>query len=172
MGRVYDHAERLVSDSTRQIPQAPLADCHRIPTAKSGSSPFAVIGGGTMKILAGWLMIANAALFFFGAVQHAGVALGPFHEPRIIPAAIVETLCGLCLLWGASALLRDSAGRWRVALITNFVALGGVLLGMVSLAVGAGPRTASNDLYHRIMLLLIGASVIVLFWGRSRPNQR
>jgi hypothetical protein len=123
-----------------------------------------------MRTAAGLLMFANAAVFFFGAVQHAGVALGPFHEPRIIPAAIVETVCGLGLVWGATALLRDS--RWRVALITNFAALGGVVLGIISLAVGAGPRTASNDLYHRIMLLLIGASILVLFYGRSRTRQR
>src|SRR5229473_6152671 len=126
-----------------------------------------------MKTAAGLLMIANAAFFFFGAVQHAGVAIGSFHEPRIIPAAVVETLCGLSLLWGAMALFRDSRARWRVALITNFVALGGVLLGIAALAAGAGPRTASNDLYHRIMLLLIGASVLILlFFGRSRLNQK
>jgi hypothetical protein len=135
-------------------------------------SPVAVLGGGSVKILAGWLMIANAALFFFGAIQHAGVALGTFHEPRIIPAAIVETLCGLCLWWGATAFFRDARAGWRVALIANFVSLGGVLLGIAALAAGAGPRTASNDLYHRIMLLLIGATVLVLFWGRSRLNQR
>jgi hypothetical protein len=56
-----------------------------------------------MRTLAGWLMIANAALFFFGGVQHAGVSIGRFREPLIVPAAIVEAVCGLCLLWGAIA---------------------------------------------------------------------
>jgi 4-amino-4-deoxy-L-arabinose transferase-like glycosyltransferase len=125
-----------------------------------------------MKTVAGWLMVANAAFFFFGAVQHAGIAVGSFHEPLITPAAIVETLCGLCLLWGAAALFRNSKTRWRTAVIMNFVALGGVLLGIAALAAGAGPRTASNDLYHRIMLLLIGTSLLILFRGRSRFNQR
>jgi len=50
--------------------------------------------------------------------------------------------------------------------------LGGVLLGIAALAAGAGPRTASNDLYHRIMLLLIGASLLILFSGRSRLDRR
>jgi hypothetical protein len=125
-----------------------------------------------MTIVAGWLMVANAALFFFGAVQHAGIAVGSFHEPLIIPAAIVETLCGLCLLWGAAALFQNPKTRWHTAVIMNFVALGGVLLGIAALAAGAGPRTASNDLYHRIMLLLIGASLLILFFSRSRLNQR
>jgi 4-amino-4-deoxy-L-arabinose transferase-like glycosyltransferase len=124
-----------------------------------------------MKTVAGLLMIANAALFFFGSVQHSGVAVGRFREPLIIPAAIVEALCGLCLLWGAIALFRSSRTRWRVALITNLVALAGVLLGIAALAAGAGPRTASNDLYHRMMLILIAAVILILFFGRSRLKE-
>jgi hypothetical protein len=115
-------------------------------------------------------MFSNAALFLFGAVQHAGVAIGPYREPRIIPATIVETLCGLSLVWCATALLGHSVVRWRVALISNFLALAGVLLGMAALALGAGPSTASNDFYHRIMLILIGTSLIILFSARSRLN--
>jgi hypothetical protein len=64
-----------------------------------------------MKTVAGLLMVANAGLFLFGAVQHAGVALGSFHEPVIIPAAIVETLCGLCLQ--RFFVVRERDGAWR-----------------------------------------------------------
>lgn len=120
-----------------------------------------------MRRLLEVVMITNAALFFFGAVQHAGFTIGPFHEPRIIPAAIVETLCGLSLVCGAAAVLMHSRIEWRAALIANLVALAGVLLGIASLAAGRGPRTASNDLYHRIMLALIGISLCILFFGRS-----
>lgn len=125
-------------------------------------------GGHNMRRLLKFVMITNAALFFFGAVQHAGLAIGSFHEPRIIPAAIVETLCGLSLVCGAAVVLIHSRIEWRVALMTNLVALGGVLLGIAALAAGRGPRTASNDLYHRIMLVLIGTSLLILFFGRSR----
>lgn len=124
-----------------------------------------------MKTLVAFLMIGNAALFLFGAIQHAGIALGRFHEPRIIPAAIVEAICGLSLLWGVAGLLRNSRTRWQAALIANFVALGGVLLGIAALAAGAGPRTSSNDLYHRLMLVLIGASLLGLLFVRSRLNR-
>jgi len=121
-----------------------------------------------MKTLAQFLMLANTCVFFFGAVQHAGVTVGPFHEPVIIPATIVEGVCGIALLGGVVALSRNSAARWRMAVIANFVALGGVVLGMVALALGAGPRTTTNDLYHRIMLVLIAASLLVLLAGTSR----
>ncbi|HET9099514.1 MAG TPA: hypothetical protein VFN62_03910 [Acidobacteriaceae bacterium] len=112
-------------------------------------------------------MISNAALFLFGAVQHAGVPIGRFHEPKIIPAAMVEALCGLFLLWGGIAIFGHLTHRWSIALISNLVALSGVLLGIAALAAGRGPRTASNDLYHHIMLLLIGASLIIVFFARS-----
>jgi len=124
-----------------------------------------------MKTLLGSLMIANALLFFFGTVQHAGITLGRFHEPRIIPAMVVETLCGLSLLWGGTAVLRHGSVDWPGPLIANLIALGGVLLGMAALAAGRGPRTGSNDLYHHIMLILIGASLLVLFFGRSMLNR-
>ena len=123
-----------------------------------------------MKTTIGSLMLANAALFFFGAIQHAGVALGPFHEPYIIHATIVETLCGLALLCGALALLCNWKKSWGAALTGNLIALAGVLLGMAALAVGAGPRTASNDLYHRLMLILIALATVALFFQRSRVD--
>jgi len=118
-----------------------------------------------MRSAAASLMAANAAIFFFGAVQHAGVAFGLFHEPQIIAAAIVETLCGIALVCGAAALFRDRKRSRRAALIANFTALSGVLLGIAALAVGAGPRTASNDLYHRLMLLLIVAATLILIFA-------
>ena len=116
-------------------------------------------------------MIANAVLFFFGAVQHAGISIGHFHEPHIIPAAIVESLCGLSLVWGATAVFSNSPAKWRTALIANLVPLGGVLLGMAALAAGRGPRTASNDLYHHIMLALIVTTLLILFFARSALNR-
>jgi len=112
------------------------------------------------------VMTANAALFFFGAVQHAGIAIGPFREPRIIPASIVETLCGVSLLCGVAAILLHSRIEWRVALLANLFALSGVLLGIAALAAGAGPRTRSNDFYHGAMLLLICAALALLTIGR------
>lgn len=59
------------------------------------------------------LMILNAALFLFGAIQHAGIPLGPYREPTIIPAVIVETVCGLFLLCVGIAVLRHYSTGWK-----------------------------------------------------------
>lgn len=118
------------------------------------------------------LMSGNAALFFFGALQHAGVPMGPLREPVIIPASIVEVLCGLALTWGAFMIFNRLHQAWRAALIGNLAAVTGVLIGMVALAAGAGPRTASNDIYHRIMLALSAISLMLIFVPRGRTALR
>ena len=119
-----------------------------------------------------WITEANAALFVLGAVLHAGVAIGPLHEPRIELAAIVEATCGAALVYAARALFQRTTAARRVTMISNMIALGGVILGLVALAVGAGPRTATNDLYHRLMLTAIGASFLLLFISRARVRAR
>ena len=113
-------------------------------------------------------MLGNAALFVFGALQHAGVVIGSLSEPVIIPASIVELLCALALIWGVVAVLTGSLKAWRSALIGNVIAITGVAIGMVALALGAGPRTASNDLYHSIMLASAAASLVTLFVPATR----
>jgi hypothetical protein len=115
----------------------------------------------------GLLMALNMALFVFGAVQHVGLEIGSFREPVIIPAALVESICALALLWGLWAVVH---GSWPIAVTGNLIALAGVLLGIVALAAGRGPRTASNDNLHRVMLTLIGFSLLALFIARSLPN--
>jgi hypothetical protein len=113
-------------------------------------------------------MLGNAALFVFGALQHAGLAIGPLSEPVILPATIVELLCALALIWGAAAVLTGSPKAWRAALIGNLVAITGVTIGIIALAAGAGPRTASNDLSHKMMLALAAASLFTLFVPAGR----
>jgi len=125
-----------------------------------------------MKQLLTSLMLGNAVLFVFGALQHAGVSIGSLHEPVIVPASVVEMVCALALGWGVAAVLKRSLKAWRAALIGNLVAIIGVAIGMVALAVGAGPRTASNDLYHAIMLALAIVSLAILVVPAGRTALR
>jgi hypothetical protein len=121
-----------------------------------------------MRWLLAVLMLTNAAVFVFGGLLHAGVALGSLHEQRIVPASIVEVLCALALYWGAAAVLKQSPKVWRNAFIGNLIAVLGVLIGIIALAGGAGPRT----LYHRIMLALAIAAVVILLLPAGRAVLR
>jgi len=113
------------------------------------------------------LMALNALVFFFGAILHSGVAIGPFHQPHIVPATVVEVVCGLALAWGVAALFKDPPSAGRVALTSNLVAAAGVGLGVSAQAVRqqTGPTLALD---HRVMLALIGASLVILLF--NRPN--
>jgi hypothetical protein len=113
-------------------------------------------------------MFANAALLVFGAVQHAGISVGPFREPRIVPAAIVESICAAALIWGAGAITAGARSAWPAALIGNLITIAGVTVGIVALNLRLGPRSASNDLDHRIMLALAAASLVILFLPAGR----
>lgn len=126
-----------------------------------------------MRKAAVGLMLANALLFLFGAALHAGIRLGPLQEPVIPPASIVETMCAAALSWGGvAAAWKRSRGAWLTALAGNLVAIAGVSIGMVALAHGAAPRTASNDLYHRLMLALAGAAILILLLPSGRMALR
>ncbi len=115
-----------------------------------------------MRTILGIVMLIEAATFVAGAVLHAGVPLGTMAEPRIIPATIVESICGMALLWGGAALLFRQKRARLAAIITHAVAISGVLLGIAALALGAGPHTASNDLYHRTVLVFLAAGLFFL----------
>lgn len=114
----------------------------------------------------GVLSAHYAATFFFGALLHLGVRVplgfAVLAEPRILPATIVEGLCGLGLAVGAFAGLTRRSWAWPAAFAAHAFALAGVLLGTAALAVGAGPTTDLNTVYHRVMLVALVAVLALL----------
>ncbi|HKF35630.1 MAG TPA: hypothetical protein VKB35_01920 [Ktedonobacteraceae bacterium] len=113
------------------------------------------------------LMVAEAVTFLLAALLHVGIPLG-FSEPRIIPAAIVEGLCGLFLAVSTYAVVARTTWAWGAALAAHLVAVAGVLLGIIALALGGGPSTMANTIYHRVIL---GVLIVVLV-GLSTPAAR
>ncbi len=113
------------------------------------------------------LMIAEAVTFLLAALLHLGIQnpLG-FSEPRIIPAAIVEGLCGLFLAVGVYAVFARRTWAWGVALAAHLFAVVGVLLGITALALDPGLSTEANTIYHRVILVVLVA-VLVLLATRS-----
>lgn len=119
------------------------------------------------------LMVVEAVTFIIGTILHAGIGmhLGPLtlDEPTIVAAAIVEAICAAALLAGAAALMQPGGSDLVWAGVAHGVAIGGVLLGVVSLDLDAAPRTRFNDLYHVAVLttLIIGAVVLARQSGRN-----
>ncbi|HWB71565.1 MAG TPA: hypothetical protein VG452_05040 [Egibacteraceae bacterium] len=120
----------------------------------------------------GVLAVLYAITFFLGAWLHLGarIPLGfaVLEEPRILPAGIVETLCGLALAVSGYAVLTGKTWAWRAAVGAHGFALAGVLLGMAALAAGRGPSTELNNAYHLTMLAFLGAGLVVLLTRPAR----
>ena len=125
-----------------------------------------------LAIVVGVLSALFAATFFFGALLHLGVRVplgfAVLAEPRIVPATIVEGLCGLALAGSAYAVLARKRRAWTAAFAAHAFALGGVLLGVTALALGGGPSTLLNTVYHRAMLLALAAVLVLLLTPVAR----
>jgi hypothetical protein len=124
----------------------------------------------------GILSALYAVTFFCGAWLHLGVQIPlgftVLAEPRILPATVVEGLCGLALAVAAFAVLAHMSWAWSAAFAAHAFSLGGVLLGMVALAVGAGPPTELNTIYHRVMLVALVAVLTLLLSPAGRTALR
>ena len=124
----------------------------------------------------GILSAVYAATFFLGALLHLGIKVplgfAVVEEPVILPATIVEGLCGTALAVAAIAVLARRNGAWTVATAAHAFALGGVLLGISALAVGAGPSTDLNTVYHRVMVVALVAVLALLFSPAGRNALR
>ncbi len=122
--------------------------------------------------MAGALVVLYAITFLLGALLHLGarVPMGSvvLVEPRIVPATIVETLCGLFLAVSAYAVFARRDWAWSTVVGAHAFALAGVLLGMVAIAVGSGPSTDLNDIYHRVMLTVLAAGLVLLLTPTGR----
>ena len=120
--------------------------------------------GITMAV--GVLSAIYAATFFCGALMHSGVQIplgfAVLAEPTIIPAAVVEGMCGLALAVAAFTVFTYRSSAWTVTFAAHAFALGGVLLGITALAIGAGPSTELNTIYHRVMVVALVAVLALL----------
>ncbi len=111
----------------------------------------------SVATVVGILSVLYASTFLVGALLHLGwrIPLGftVLAEPKILPATVVEALCGLALAAAAIAVFASMRWAQTAALAAHSFSFGGVLLGMGALAIGAGPSTRLDTIYHRVVLV-------------------
>jgi hypothetical protein len=107
-----------------------------------------------------------AATFVVAVLLHLDVEIplgfAVLDEPRRAFAVIVEGLAGIVLAVAAFGVFARKTWAWATATGAHAVALAGVVWGMVAVAAGRGPHTQLNDAYHRLMVMLLGANLILL----------
>jgi hypothetical protein len=120
------------------------------------------------------LATVYAATFVVAVLLHVGVDIplgfAVLDEPRRPFAVIVEGVAGIVLAVGALAVFAGTTRAWAAVTGAHAVALAGVLWGMVAVAAGRGPHTQLNDTYHRVMVVLLGATLILLLTPLGRNS--
>ena len=111
------------------------------------------------------LLLFEAATFVAAALIHTGKLLDGYrhHEARIAETVIaIVLLAGLALTWSPSPWAR------RAAVVAQAFAILGVLVGLLTIAVGVGPRTVLDLAYHVAILAVLIAGLAVAGGGRQR----
>ena len=108
----------------------------------------------------------EASTFLLASALHSGIEIpilsSSLQEPRIIPATIAEGLIGLFLAVGAYAVFAGKNWSLSLAITAHAVAIAGVLIGIAALALGRGPTTEANYIYHRVILIVLVAGLVLL----------
>ena len=103
------------------------------------------------------VLLLEAASFAAASLIHAGVLIAGYAHRM---ASLGEGLIALVLFAGLALALVQRAWARRVALLAQAFALLGTLVGVFTIVIGVGPRTAPDLVYHVTM-------VVVLVWGLS-----
>jgi hypothetical protein len=127
-----------------------------------------------MRTTVGLLVAGYAATFLVAVLLHVGVEIplgfAVLGEPRRPVAVLVEGVAGLLLGLGALAVFARRTRAWATVTGACAVALAGVLWGMVAVAAGRGPHTQLNDTYHRVMVVLLAATLLLLLTPLGRSS--
>jgi len=127
-----------------------------------------------MMTIVGFLATIYAATFIFAAALHLGARIplgfGVLDEPRRPIAVLVEGSAGLALAFAAFGVIARKDWAWAAAVWAHGLALAGVAWGMAAVAAGRGPHTVLNDIYHRAIVVLLAAGLILLLTPLGRKS--
>jgi hypothetical protein len=116
---------------------------------------------GTLRIVG--FLLAEAILFALASLTHGGVLMQGFEHRRAAAAeAVIAAVLGVGLL---VALARSDFAR-RMAMGVQLFAILGVLVGLVMIAIGVGPRTTPDLVLHAVMLVTLVTGFLVTLKAR------
>lgn len=116
----------------------------------------------------------TVALLFASGVHligaHIPLGFATFAEAQILPAGIVEGICGVVFAVALFAALTQQAWWWGATLAAHGVGALGYLLGLFATSNGTTPFNYAD---HRVMLALFAIGIILLLLpaGRGRGTQ-
>ena len=110
-----------------------------------------------MTYLVRGFLTMEAAIFATAVLIHTGVLMRGFEHPK---ASVAESVIGLVLFVGLAATVVVPAPSRTFGLAAQGFALAGTLVGLFTIAVGVGPRTALDLIIHTIMIALLVTGLV------------
>ena len=110
-------------------------------------------------------LIIEAVAFGLAALVHFGLFVHGYEHQR---ARIAESIIAAVLLLGWLSTWINAGWTRRIGIAVQAFALLGTFVGLFTVAIGIGPRTTPDIVYHFAMVALLVFGLIVAF--RARPN--
>lgn len=104
-----------------------------------------------------WFLAAEVAIFGIAVLIHAGVLLRGYEHAA---ARNAESVIALVLALGLVATLLAPARTRAIGVGAQAFALLGTFVGLFTIAIGVGPRTAFDLLIHGTMIVLLVIGLI------------
>lgn len=111
-------------------------------------------------------MLVEAASFVAAALVHSGVFITGYEHPQ---ARVAEGVIAAVLIIGLILTFIRPSWTRLVGLTVQGFALLGTLVGLFTIAIGVGPRTVPDLLYHAAILLVLGWGLVVTARARFLP---
>lgn len=116
-----------------------------------------------MNLIRSFLAL-EAAAFGVAALLHLGVLAGGYDHSK---AAIAESVIGFVLLAGLVTTFLAPRKSRAAGLFSQSFALLGTFVGLFTIAIGIGPRSAVDYVIHTVFVIVL-ASGLVLAWRQPR----
>ena len=110
----------------------------------------------SVSVLQTFLAVETVA-FALASLIHAGFVIPGYAHRN---AHIAETVLAIVLFTGLATTVVAPEQARRSALVTQGIALLGTCIGVFVSAIGVGPRTIPDFLYHGIMIVLLLSGVL------------
>lgn len=108
-----------------------------------------------MSSLLKLLLGVQAIILILASISHLGLPVPYLIGPRILPAAIIEGVCGLTILYASL----HSGGR--TAFVCQAIAFAGVLGSMTILALTGAQHYLVTDLGLVVVLAALGPGLLI-----------
>lgn len=111
-------------------------------------------------------ILVEVASFVAAALIHSGVFITSYEHPQ---ARVAEGVIAAVLIIGLILTFVRRTWTRPIGLTAQGFALLGTLVGLFTIAIGVGPRTAPDLAYHAAILLVLGWGLVVTARTRFQP---